>query len=475
MPLLPRPRSYEDLSARYGARVRWLVLVIVSLGGVSAALSTTSFNVAIPSLSRHFALGQDRIQWAITGYMAAMTLAMLPTPWLLDRFGFRRCFLLATLLLGLTGIGGALMDDFTAVVLMRVLHGFAAGVLQPLGPLAVLRLFPPESQGRASGVLSFGIVFAPAVAPVLGGMLLDRFGWQAIFLLNLPFLLIAGVAALYLLPLPRELQKKPFDGRGVALLGIATLAVIEGVTGLHARGVGSLATLGTAALASASIALFVRHGRRTAHPVLNIAVFADRPLAMGALVSFVYGMGIYASTYLIPYFLQTVLGYSATAAGLVLLPAGIVLAISIPIGGRMADRWAPHIISLWGLGLFGLSFLLFYLRSANLHYAELAGFTMLGRLGLALIIPSLSIASLRHLSAHQLGQGSSVITYLRFLGGVIGIAVAAVFIEWRSAVHGPAAAGAAFAESFLLLVAVSALAMLAASRMTPRENQSPKR
>lgn len=468
MALLPRPRSFEELTLIHGERMRWLVLVIVSLGGVSAALSTTSFNVAIPSLTRHFGLGQDRIQWAITGYMAAMTLAMLPTPWLLDRFGFRRCFLLATLLLGLTGIGGALMDDFSAVVAMRVLHGLAAGVLQPLGPLAVIRLFPPQSQGRASGVLSFGIVFAPAVAPMLGGILLDRFGWQAIFLLNLPFLLIAGIAALYLLPLPREIIRKRFDTWGVSLLGVATLALIEGVTGLHARGIGSPWTLATAVLAASSIGLFMRHSRRSEHPILSLAVFADRSLAMGALVSFAYGLGIYASTYLIPYFLQTVLGYSATAAGMVLLPAGIVLAVSIPIGGRMADRWPPHIITLWGLGLFGLSFLLFNLRSHDLHYAELAGFTMLGRLGLALIIPSLSVASLRQLPPAQLGQGSSVITYLRFLGGVIGIAVAAVFVEWRSAVHGPAGIGDAFADSFLLLVAASVLGMLAASRMTPR-------
>ena len=121
MPLLPRPRSYEDLSARYGARVRWLVLVIVSLGGVSAALSTTSFNVAIPSLSRHFALGQDRIQCSSPVYMAAVTLSMRPTPWLVARFGFRHCLLRATLILGLTGICGARIDEFSADVLMCVL------------------------------------------------------------------------------------------------------------------------------------------------------------------------------------------------------------------------------------------------------------------------------------------------------------------------------------------------------------------
>jgi len=168
--------------------------------------------------------------------MAAMTVAMLPTPWMRDRFGFRRVFLIALLALALTSVAGSLSPNFTFVVCARILQGAAAGILQPMGVLAVMRLFSPQSQGKASGVLSFSIVLAPAVAPALGGVLLDHFGWQAIFLINLPFCLVTGIFGLYWLPLPREIIRRRFDWLGVGLLTLGTLALVEGVVSLQQRG-----------------------------------------------------------------------------------------------------------------------------------------------------------------------------------------------------------------------------------------------
>ncbi|MCL2346578.1 MAG: MFS transporter, partial [Desulfobulbus sp.] len=178
------PPSFAALSARYGQNYKWIVMLILSLGTMAGVLCTSSFNVAIPALARHFGLGQDQVQWAMTGFLAAMTVAMLPASWLLDRLGFRIVFLLAVGVFLLASIAGVFAPTFPLVVVARVLQGAAAGVMQPMGTLALLRLFPPEIQGRASGLLIFGIVLTPAVAPALGGALLDRFGWESIFLLG---------------------------------------------------------------------------------------------------------------------------------------------------------------------------------------------------------------------------------------------------------------------------------------------------
>lgn len=467
MPSLPRAQTFDSLSLRYGEGFKWLVLLVVGLGTIAGVLSTTSFSVAVPALTRHFGLGQDQVQWAITGFMAAMTVAMLPTPWLLDRLGFRRLFLLAIAALTLTSIAGSFADSFPLVVGARILQGAAAGMLQPLGTLAVMRLFPAATQGRASGILGFGIVLAPAVAPALGGLLLDHFGWQAIFLINLPFCIAAAVLGLYLLPLPRKQEHRQFDWLGLSLLSVATLALVEGVASLQHSGPGAPWTWFSCALGLSTIAYFIHHARNTKSPIISLGLFRHQTFTMGTIVSFSYGFGLYASTYLIPVFLQNALGFTATAAGLALLPSGIALAITIPFAGHLADRHSPQWITAAGLALFGLSFLLFAILGGGTTYAELVAVTIIGRLGLGLILPALSLATLRHLEPHQLGQSSMVISYMRQIGGVLGIAIAAVFVEWRESVYGTLPPGifTAYQQSFLLIAIVFLAALIASFKM----------
>jgi len=467
MPLLPRAAPFDAHSQRFGEGYKWIVLSIIGIGTVSGVLCTSSFNVAVPALTRHFGLGQDQVQWAMTGFMTAMTVAMLPTSWLIDRIGFRRVFMLALVILALASVAGFFAPSFTLVVAARILQGAAAGVLQPMGVLALMRLFPAESRGQASGILTVGIALTPAVAPALGGMLLDRFGWEAIFLLGVPFGVVAWVTAIYLLPEPRQLVTRPFDWPGLGWLTLATLALIEGVSSLHHSGPWSPWTLGQAGLALAATILFVRHARRHPEPLVELGLFADRSFTMGSLVSFSYGFGLYASTYLVPVFLQKALSYGAGGAGMALVPAGIALILTLPVAGRLADRISPKWLTVTGLLAFGLSLVIFAVEAGHISYTEIIVATVIGRIGLGLILPALNLATLHHLEPHQLGQSTVVISYARQLGGVLGVAIVAVFVEWREVVYGTTAPGifSAYAQGYMLLTAIFALAVVAASLM----------
>lgn len=468
---LPEVLSGDELVARHGEGFKWLALLVVGLGTIAAVLATTSFNVAVPALGAHFGLGQHQVQWAITGFMAALTVAMLPTPWLLDRIGFRRLFLGTNLMLALASAAGALGSDFAFVVAMRIVQGVAAGLLQPLPMLAVMRLFPAGAQGRAHGLLGFGVVLAPAVAPALAGVLLDRFGWQAIFLMNLPFCFVAGVLGLYLLPRAEALARRPFDWIGVGILCAASLLAIDFIASLREHGLLAPRTLALVLLAALCGAVFVRHARRAAAPIVSLALFAEYSFATGVLVTLAYGFGLYASTYLIPVFLQSALGYDATLAGLALLPSGILLAVAIPLAGVLADRYPPRWITVAGLALFGASFVLFAVRGGAIGYGEVVAFSLVGRLGLGLTIPALTVATMARVAPVQLGQASMVSNYARQLGGVLGVAIVAVFVEWRAAVYGSAAPGifSAYAQAFVLLATAFGLATAAALRMKPRD------
>lgn len=473
--MLPAARSFEALSQRHGPWFKWMVLLIVAIGTVSGVLCTSSFNVAVPALIRHFGLGQAQVQWAMTGFLAAMTVGMLPTAWLVDRLGLRRVFLLALAMLLVASVAGFFAPTFPLVVAARVAQGLAAGVLQPLGQMALMRLFPPSIQGRASGLLIFSIALTPAVAPSLAGGLLDAYGWQAIFLLGVPFAVGAALAALRWLPAPREIRRRPFDWAGLTWLTLGALALIEAVSSLQHSGLASPWTWGQGALALAATLLYARHARRSPHPLIHLTLFAQRTFSLGVLVAFVYGFGLYASTYLIPVFLQHALGYSASAAGMALLPSGLALVAMLPLAGRLADHYPPKWITLAGLLAFGGSFLIFAARGGAIRHDELILATVIGRLGLGMILPALNLATLRHLSAQQLGQSSVVISYARQLGGVMGVAVAAAFIAWRETVYGSVAPGLyqAYAQGFLLLAAVFLLAVIAAAGMRERPAASP--
>ncbi|MDR2186688.1 MAG: DHA2 family efflux MFS transporter permease subunit [Azonexus sp.] len=465
--LLRPAESFDTLSERYGPRFKWIVLFILSLGTMAGVLSTSSFNVAIPALARHFGIGQGQVQWAMTGFLAAMTIAMLPASWLLDRLGFRIVFLFAVSILLLASIGGYYAPSFPLVVVARILQGAAAGILQPMGTLALMRLFAPEIQGRASGLLIFGIALTPAIAPSLGGVLLDRFGWQAIFLLGTPFAVAAGLMAIRLLPAPRQVEAKPFDWLGLFWLTLSTLALIESISSLQHSGLASPWTLAHCLVVASGAALYYRHARRRENPIIHLRLFEQRTFSLGSIVAFAYGFGLYGSTYLIPVFLQNALAFSASAAGLTLLPGGIALVLMLPLAGHLADRYPPQWVTLSGLVILSASFFIFAALGGAIQYAAIIAATVIGRLGMGLILPALNLATLRHMTPQQLGQSSVVVSYARQLGGVMGVAIMAVFVQWRETAHGmtPPSIHTAYAESFFFLATVFVLAAVAAAFM----------
>lgn len=468
----PAPSSLAALQARYGPNYRWKVLLTVMVGTIAAILSSTIVNVAVPDLVRYFTLGQERAQWVAAGFMAAMTLSMLPTPWLLARFGYRRTYAGAVLLLGTGGLVGGLASDFNVVLAMRVAEGLAAGVLQPIPAIIVMRAFAADEQGKAMGIFGFGVVLAPAIGPSIGGVLVDHFGWRSIFFVVLPFCLVAlALARRYLANsapggVPADRSQR-LDMAGLALVAAATLALLNGLVQLHhpQRWVGVALLLAAATLCVGFVVHQRRLGRSGRKPLLALELFKLRAFAMGGLVALIYGMGLFGSTYLVPIFMQSGLQFTPTAAGLVLLPAGIALALTIPIAGRLADRFAPARLVALGLALLAASFALMAVLGAGSALALIAAIALLGRLGLGLVLPALNLGVLRGLDPALLPQAASTINFLRQLGGAVGVSLVGIVLEWRLAARGAGAALAAFGDTFWLVSALCALAVLAAWRM----------
>ncbi len=475
---LSRPSTLPELQARYGERYRWLLLVSVMIGTMASIMSSTIVNVAIPDMSQHFTLGQDRAQWVSSGFMVAMTVSMLTTPWLLARYGYRRTYAGTMLLLMAGGMAGGLSNNFSLVLAARVAEGLAAGVVQPIPAIIIMRAFAPHEQGRASGLFGMGVVLAPALGPSIGGILVDLFGWRSIFFMVVPFCLLSLWMAYRYVPstapggLATNRQGAGLDWRGLLLGAIGTLCLLNGM--IELRGSNRLDGVLLLGIAAATLWVFLWWQRRLAArggaPLMNPALFAYRPFAMGSVVAFIYGTALFGSTYLLPVYMQLGLNLSASHVGSILLPAGFVLAATIAVVGRLADRQPTWMLVSIGLGLLAASFALMSTLTLTSALWLLVIWSTLGRIGLGFILPSLNLGSLRPLHQDLLSQGSSAINFLRMLGGAIGVSLCGIVLEWRLAAHGNSLSDpissparlAAFNEAFLMLAGLCALALMAA-------------
>ena len=469
--------TVADLSARHGPRYRWLLMLSVMVGTMASLMSATVVNVAIPGMSLAFALNQERAQWVSSGFMVAMTVSMLTTPWLLARFGYRRTYDGTMLLLLAGGIAGGLAPSFPLVLAARVAEGLAAGVVQPIPAIIMMRAFPPSEQGRASGMFGMGVVLAPALGPSIGGVLVDLFGWRSIFFMVVPFCLASVWLAHRYLPtsapggVAAGRHAAPLDWRGLLLGCAGTLALLNGLLELRGGTGGvALALLLGAALAFGGLVLWLLRAKaRGQDALLDPAVFRHRLYAIGSAVAFIYGIALYGSTYLLPVFMQVALQLPASLVGTILLPSGLALAITMGVAGRLTRRLPTHLMVSGGLALLAASFALMPTVGARHPLALLIAWAILGRVGLGFVLPSLNVGALRPLDKAEIPQGASLINFLRMLGGAAGVSLCALVLEWRLAAHGaslsgPTGAGrlAAFGESFLMLAAISALAMVSA-------------
>lgn len=474
--------SPAALRERYGPRYRWLLLLSLMVGTMASIMSSTVINVAIPGISHHFVIDQGRAQWVSSGFMVAMTASMLTTPWLLARFGYRSIYSATMLLLMAGGIVGGLADNYNLVLAARVAEGLAAGIVQPIPAIVILRAFDRSEQGRASGIFGMGVVLAPAIGPSIGGVLVDLFGWRSIFFMVVPFCLLSLALAYKFVPVTAPggasaERTSALDWRGLALGSIGTLCLLNGLVELRGGGAASWFLLGAALVALAAFILWQRRLLATGRePLMNLRLFGYRSFAMGSIVAFIYGTALFGSTYLLPMYMQVGLELSPSYVGTILLPAGIVLAVTIPLVGRLADRQPTYLLVSIGLALLALSFALMVTVQSGKAMGLLVAWAILGRIGLGFILPSLNLGSMRALDKHLITYGSSAINFVRMLGGACGVSLCGIVLEWRVAAHGDSLAGAAtsparmaaFHETFWMLAALCGLALVAAWQLRER-------
>ncbi|MEO3472731.1 DHA2 family efflux MFS transporter permease subunit [Roseomonas sp. CAU 1739] len=420
-----------ELQARWGPSYRLLVTFAAMIGTIATILSATIVNVALPQVMGAFGIGQDHAQLISTAFLASVTGTMLLNGWLVDSFGCRLTYAGAIVMFVIGSIVAGSSPNESVLIVGRVLQGAAAGMVQPLGMQIIFQVFPAERRGSAMGLYAVGVVLAPALGPTLGGVIVDSWGWRAMFFMGVPFALLGLMLGLVFLPgpTPGAGPRRRFDGPGFALLVTALLALLTGLASGQREGWGSNRVTLELCIAAAAAIGFVLWELRTDAPMLNPRLFAVRGFACSAAVGFVYGASLFGSTYLVPLFVQTIQGYTPTRAGLLLMPAGLAMVIVFPIAGRLADRLPPYAPIGVGLLLFGTSTWLMTGVGTDTPFWTFALWILVGRVGFGLAMPSMNAGALRALPPRWVGQGSGAVNFARQFGGALGVNLLSINLE----------------------------------------------
>ncbi|WP_290649664.1 DHA2 family efflux MFS transporter permease subunit [Aquisalimonas sp.] len=426
----------ERLYERFGPAYKWLATATVMLGTLSMTLATTIVNVAIPDIMGVFGMDQSQAQWLATGFLAAMTAFMLLSAWALSAFGMRAAYIGAMVVFIGSALAGGLSVNEDMVILSRVVQGAMAGIIQPLAMTIIFQVFPARQRGLGMGIYGLGVILGPAIGPVLGGVLVDLFSWRAVFFLPLPTCLLGIVFAVLFLAGRESRGPRPgFDWFGFALLSAFLLCLLWATSNGQRLGWNSLLIQGLFVAAAVALVGFVLWQLRSSEPLLNVRIFAVPGFAAGSMIGFCFGAALFGSTYLIPLFVQEIQQFTATKAGLLLMPAGLVMAMSFPLAGHLSDRLPPHVPIAVGLVLIAVSCFALGTADVNTAFWVMVFWITLGRIGLGLGLPSINTGSLRTLDFSLVSQGAGAVNFSRQLGGALGVNALSVLLDRRTWFH----------------------------------------
>ena len=424
---------------QYGGVYRWILLATLLCGSLSTMLAATTINVALPAIIGAFGLGQDQAQWMSTAFLAASTIAMLANAWAITTFGPRRTYLFGMVVFVIGSLIGTFSPSLELLIVSRALQGVAAGLLQPMSMFLIFQTFPDRQRGTAIGIFSVGVVLAPAFGPALGGYAVDLLSWRFVFIATVPLAIVALFAASVLMPEREDnpaLSRPPFDFVGLGLVSIAIVGFLSGFAGGDRDGWGSDITLIKFGMATlATIGFFIWESRHP-FPALNLNVFRIRQFATAGIVIAFTGMAIYGSTYLIPLFVQLIQGYSPTASGVMMIPAGLAMVICFPIAGRLTDRTDARFLLAFGIICFGGASYLMAGITAGTSFWVLVAWLILSRIGISFCMPPANTTAIRAAPPHLLASATGAASFLMQMGGAFGVNLLAILLQRRLIFHG---------------------------------------
>jgi DHA2 family multidrug resistance protein len=427
--------TFDSTSPSY----KWWLLANVMIGTFMAVLDATIVNVGLPKIMASYGVDIDKIEWVLTAYMLALAVMLPTSSWLADRFGYKRVYFLGLFLFTLGSFMCGISPNEDVLIFSRVIQGLGAGCLMPVGMAIITREFPAEKRGVALGFWSIASAASVSFGPLIGGYLVDRFSWPLIFDVNVP-IGIAGMMATAIIQ--KEYKNKnvgPFDPVGflsvTIFLPFLLYALTEGNASTNSGGWSSPVVLSCFAIAAVAFVVFISAELIVDHPIIDLGLLKDHNFAISNLVTFIFGMGMFGSTFLLPLYLQNSLGYTALQAGSVFLPVGIIQGIVAPVAGFLTTRISPKFLIIGGALLLAATFFL----NSSMSYLTENAYIMLTLYmrgaAMGIMFSPLTASALVDIPRHKMGQASGLLNVIRQVGGSFGVAILTTILTTRITYH----------------------------------------
>lgn len=435
----------ELLERRRSTVNPWIVAITVTIATFMEFLDTSVANVALPHIAGSLSASQDESTWVLTSYLVANAVVLPISGWLASLFGRKRFYMTCVALFTISSFLCGIAPSLRMLIFFRILQGMGGGGLAPSEQAILVDTFPAEKRASAFAVYSIAIVFAPAIGPTLGGWITDSYSWRWVFFINIP----VGILSLLLTSLlvsdsPALVEKMKsvrgklkidYIGIGLIALGLGCLQMVldrgEREDWLESSFIQGFLVVAFIAL-TIGIVWELTHG----DPAVELSLLKERNFGLANIMYFVLGFVLFGTTVLVPQLTQTLLGYTATDAGMVISPGGITVAVLTPFVAILVKKIDGKWLLMFGLILVVLA--LNYITeslSTDIDYRTLALARIFQGVGLAFLLVPASIVAYSYLPREKNDKASSITNLSRNLGGSFGIAFVTTMVSRRAQFH----------------------------------------
>ncbi len=428
------------------------IAIALIVGSLAVSFDTTIVSVALDTLAEQLHASLATIQWVSTGFLLALGVSIPLAGWAQSRFGGRRVWLFALTVFLVGSILCSLSWSATSLILFRVVQGLGGGLLMPLFSTLIMQAAAGRALGRTMSIVTLPFVIGPIAGPVIGGALLQWLDWRWLFWVNVPFCVVGFVLARRMLDRDATNERPRFDLTGWLLLSPGLVGVLLGLTdSSQPGGLGRTDAFVPLLVGAALLLAFGLYSlRRGGNALVDVKLFAHRPLASASALTFLSGAALYGGMALLPLYWQQVRGADVLMAGLLIAPQGVGALLSRPLAGGFSDRFGARWVAFAGFVIIGLTTVAFALASATTDTWYLMAVLLVRGFGLAAVSIPLQAAAFVGLRRDEIPHAGVISRIAQQIGGSFGVAVLLIILSAALRHHPGAAAqsAAAFDQAF---------------------------
>ena len=422
----------DDL-VEYGFR-RAIITITAVLCALLEIVDTTIVNVALTNMRGSLGATLNDVAWVITAYAIANVIVIPMTSWLSQQFGRRNYFAVSIIIFTTASFLCGNASNIWELVAFRFIQGLGGGALLVTAQTIITESYPAAKRGMAQAIYGMGVIVGPTLGPPIGGYLVDKFSWPYIFYINIPIGIIATLLTLSFVRSPKygeKLKANQVDWWGILFLTsfVGSLQfVLE--HGQQDDWFNNQIIVILSVVSLFGLLAFVWRELTYKHPIVNLSVLKDGNLRIGILMGFILGFGLYGSTLIIPIYTQSILGWTATDAGLLLIPGSITTAFMMPFIGKMIQKGVPqgYMVAAGFFLFFLFTFMMRNIMTTDTGVEHMYWPLIIRGVGLGLLFVPITTLSLSTLKGKNIGEGAAFTGMMRQLGGSFGVAIITTFI-----------------------------------------------